>query len=121
MYRCSEGAECPDGTRCVMERCIPVADASPPDASPGMKIDADSLPDATPADAGPPPNLLADPSFEGSEDGWIGYLATTSLTSTNPHSGLHALRICKDSTGLASFYSVYRDLIVNDATRLPPG
>jgi hypothetical protein len=124
-YLCSASADCPGGMRCVAEVCSALDATDGPDAAPtgddAGGIDAESLPDAEPADAGPPPNLLSDPGFESSEDGWTGYLAGTSLTSTNPHSGIHALRICKDDSGHRSFFSVYRELIVDDPAPLPLG
>jgi hypothetical protein len=126
-YLCSAAADCPGGMRCVAEVCRPEGSPGGPDAAPGSgDVDADDsdgapVPDATAADAAGPPNLVSDPGFEASEDGWIGYLATTSLTSTDPHSGAHALRICKDATGHRSFFSVYRDLVVDDAAQVPQG
>lgn len=125
-YLCSAAADCPGGMRCVAEVCRATDGPPPPDAAhPGDvdagEIDAESVADATPADASGPTNLVSDPGFETGVDGWIGYLSTTSLTSTNPHSGAHALRICKDATGHKSFFSVYRDLIVDDAAQVPQG
>ena len=125
-YLCSAAADCPGGMRCVAEVCSAEDATDGPDAArPGDRDaggdDAESLPDAEPADAGPPPNLVADPGFEAGEDGWTGYLAGTSRTSTNPHSGTHALRICKDDSGHRSFFSVYRELVLDDPAQLPSG
>jgi hypothetical protein len=85
-------------------------------------IDASPLePDGAPADAAWPPNLLADPGFESSDDDWIPYLGSTTRTSTNPHSGAHALFVCKDPTGDAGFVSVYRDVFNMQPDQVPVG
>jgi hypothetical protein len=88
------------------------------DAAPG---DASLATDGAPGDAAWPPNLLADPGFENGDDGWIGFLATTSITTSKPHTGTHALRVCKDDVGHGSFFSLYRDVFNQQPLEVPIG
>ncbi len=118
-YRCSVTSDCPSEQACRAGICRTTDGATGADAAEPNVSDAG--PDAPPPDAGPPPNLLPDPSFESGVDGWIGYLGTASSTSTNPHSGTHALRVCKDDIGHDGFFSVYRDLIVDRPDLVPVG
>jgi len=109
-YACSDTRDCPGEHSCVDGTCRLTDElVEGPDAGPKS------------FDAGADANLLADPGFERGVDGWVGYLGSVDLTSTDPHSGAHALRVCKDDVGQDGFFSVYRELIVNQPARLPVG
>jgi hypothetical protein len=103
-YSCVDTRDCPGRHSCVDGACRLTDE---------LISSADAGTDAA--------SLLADPGFEQGVDGWTGYLGTAGLTTTNPHSGAHALRICKDNVGQDGFFSVYRDLIVNEPARMPAG
>ena len=84
-YACSDTRDCPGEHSCVDGTCRLTDElVEGPDAGPKS------------FDAGADANLLADPGFERGVDGWVGYLGSVDLTSTDPHSGAHALRVCKD-------------------------
>ena len=50
--QCSGGVPCPAGNTCVMNTCVPVPEAGPPDAAPDVSNDAEG--GADDAEAGSP-------------------------------------------------------------------
>ncbi len=130
-FACSLSSDCPAGQSCIDSRCLVSAEGTDDDTDAGNDADSDladgvdaaaPVADADPpADAAWPPNLLADPGFERGEDDWVPYLASAALTTSDPHGGAQALRICKDPTGRPGYFSAYRDLYNGALGQLPPG
>ena len=125
MYACQVSSECPDEQACVAGFCQTVtndlSDAAPADAV--DRPDGGPAPaDATPsADAAWPPNLLADPSFENSEDDWFGDFASVSRSEVKPHTGVRSLFVCKHDSNQQSMFGVHREIIALEPDQLPVG